>query len=58
MKKFLVLRDRELNSISGGVFHAYSARGVRNNYKSAVGPADWIISAVEDSSTDSSSHQV
>ncbi|AYE59368.1 two-peptide bacteriocin plantaricin EF subunit PlnF [Lactiplantibacillus plantarum] len=46
MKKFLVLRDRELNAVSGGVFHAYSARGVRNNYKSAVGPADWVISAV------------
>ncbi len=58
MKKFLVLRDRELNAISGGVFHAYSARGVRNNLKVLLGLPTGSLALSEDSSTDSSSHQV
>lgn len=43
---FVQLDNQKLNTISGGVFHAYTARAVRRNYRSAVPTADAVVSLV------------
>ena len=57
MEKFLVLHDNELNTISGGVFHAYSARGFETIIKALSGLLIGLLVLSEGSSMDNSGYR-